>query len=349
MRSTETKLDGQAANARTRADSTPAATPHRPITIIGIDTITVGDRMRKLQLDKVAEIAASIAARGLLIQPIVVRRRGAGYDLVVGHHRLEAARKCGHDTIRATILDVDADEAQFVEIDENLCRADLSPAERISHVKRRKELYERAHPEARRGATGRGRRKSQIATSNEPAPAFIDSTAKQTGKHRATIARDVARAKRVVVLPDIVGTSLDELSEIDALAKLSDIEQIKLADRAKSGEQVTAKQFQRRAREAEAAARAAYVIAEEALQTLRGRANGHGDMVTVNTAPTVTTDTDSSEALAKFKDAVDALIKDAVDALMPRMNREDLLEAHRYALHQHDSLFHDLCHAERMG
>jgi ParB-like chromosome segregation protein Spo0J len=43
---------------------------------------------------------------------------------VAGLHRLEAARKCGHQTIRAEVYDdLGDDEAKLLRIDENLCRA----------------------------------------------------------------------------------------------------------------------------------------------------------------------------------------------------------------------------------
>jgi len=54
-------------------------------------------------------------------------------------------------------------------------------------------------------------------------------------------ARDVTRANKVGVLDEIIGTSLDKGSEIDALAKLPQDEQRELADRAKAGEEVTAR------------------------------------------------------------------------------------------------------------
>jgi ParB/RepB/Spo0J family partition protein len=66
------------------------------------------------------------------LQPIVVRpRKDGGYWLVAGLHRFEAAKKLKWKEINCTIFDgMAADEADLAEIDENLIRAELSPAER---------------------------------------------------------------------------------------------------------------------------------------------------------------------------------------------------------------------------
>src|ERR1700682_2941963 len=50
----------------------------------------------------VDELAESLRAHGLL-QPIVVRRRGAGYELIAGHRRYEAARRLGWSEIAAVV------------------------------------------------------------------------------------------------------------------------------------------------------------------------------------------------------------------------------------------------------
>jgi hypothetical protein len=103
---------------------------------VGLDGINVSpERLRVLRPKNVDELAGSIKANGLL-QPIVLRPRGtAGYWLVAGHHRLEAARKLKWEAIAAIIFDgMDADEAELAEIDENLIRAELSPIERALHV-----------------------------------------------------------------------------------------------------------------------------------------------------------------------------------------------------------------------
>jgi len=220
--------------------------PADAVRMVRLDDIEVApDRTRALRPKKVDEIAESIGARGQL-QPIVVRPRrpqkgGGRFRLVAGRHRVEAVRKLGHERIAATILDgLDADAALLAEIDENLVRADLTPAERAAHVGRRKELYEKLHPEAKHGGDRKSAKRSsrQVGEANQR---FTKDMAEKTGQSERKVQRDVTRAKKVAVLPDIVGTSLDQGQELDALAKLPPDEQRELAEQAKSGEEVSAK------------------------------------------------------------------------------------------------------------
>jgi ParB family chromosome partitioning protein len=76
--------------------------------------------------DALADLAASIKARGLL-QPIVVRRVAEGYRLLAGERRLRAATLAGLDRVPALIRDGDDDLE--VALIENLQREDLSPLE----------------------------------------------------------------------------------------------------------------------------------------------------------------------------------------------------------------------------
>ena len=145
-----------AQNPAATSDTAPKGARARPVASIAIDQIEVGARLRHLRPEKVDEIAESIAAQSLL-QSIIVRRRGAGYELVAGLHRLEASRKCGHEAIRAEICDTATsdDEAALIQIDENPCRAELSPAESAAHYAERKRLFERLHPEIGHGGDRR--------------------------------------------------------------------------------------------------------------------------------------------------------------------------------------------------
>ena len=86
-------------------------------------------------------------------------------------------------------------------------RRDLTPAQRAKLVAKRKAAYEAVHPETRRGATGRGRGKSdQLGHSNER---FTANTAAKTGTPERTIRRDATRAKALGPdLDRVAGTSV---------------------------------------------------------------------------------------------------------------------------------------------
>jgi N6-adenosine-specific RNA methylase IME4 len=210
------------------------------------DITVIPDRMRRLRPDVVDELAESIAAQGLL-HPITLRKRASdgAHVLVAGRHRLEAVRKLGHQTVAAVILDgADSDRAQLVEIDENLVRADLTPAERAAHQAKRKEIYERLHPETKAGAAqakgmnaaqGRGRQ------NGDHVGRYTADAAKKTGKSERSIQREAARGAAIPDVAALAGTSLDKRAELDALARLPPDEQHKLAERAKAGEKVSAK------------------------------------------------------------------------------------------------------------
>jgi ParB family chromosome partitioning protein len=108
--------------------STPTA--DEPTTDIPIDQIEVNPNQPRKVFDSNAlqELSASIRSSGV-IQPVVVRRVGAGYQLIAGERRWRAARQAGLTRIPAVIRE--ATDAQSLEIAlvENLLREDLNPME----------------------------------------------------------------------------------------------------------------------------------------------------------------------------------------------------------------------------
>jgi N6-adenosine-specific RNA methylase IME4 len=163
--------------------------------------------------------------------------------LVVGHHRYAAAQKLGWEKIDCIVRkDLDAVDAELVEIDENLVRADLTPAEQAAHHARRKELHERKHPETKSGQTGRGRGK--VRQNGEANERYTKDTAEKTGASERTVQRHVERGTSIPNVSELAGTCLDQGAELDALARLKDVapdRQANLIERAKSGEKVSAK------------------------------------------------------------------------------------------------------------
>jgi N6-adenosine-specific RNA methylase IME4 len=149
----------------------------------------------------------------------------------------------------------------MAEIDENLIRADLSPAEQAMHVDARKVLYEKIHPETKQGGAP-GKAGGGKKTKDANVASFVEDTAVRTGKAKRTVALDAKRGKGGKGwLRDVAGTSLDKGDEIDALIELPDAERGSLIGRAKAGEKVSAKtvfkQIARALREADLAGKQA--------------------------------------------------------------------------------------------
>lgn len=76
----------------------------------------------------VKELAESIRSEGLL-QPIVVRKGKAGYELIAGERRLRAFKFLGQKTIPVRIIEASDASSAVLAMIENLQRADLNPVE----------------------------------------------------------------------------------------------------------------------------------------------------------------------------------------------------------------------------
>ena len=74
------------------------------------------------------ELATSIAARGL-IQPIVVRPHGKGYQIVAGERRWRAAQRARLHEVPVIVRDFDDAETLEVALVENIQRQDLNSIE----------------------------------------------------------------------------------------------------------------------------------------------------------------------------------------------------------------------------
>lgn len=80
---------------------------------------------------KLQELASSIAANGV-VQPIVVRRMGTGYQIIAGERRFRASQMIGKDTVPALIKDATDGQMHEWALVENIHRANLNPIERAN-------------------------------------------------------------------------------------------------------------------------------------------------------------------------------------------------------------------------
>ena len=75
--------------------------------------------------EELEELTASIRRRGIL-QPLLVRRSGDGYELIAGERRLRAARQAGLTEVPVLVTETGDEGALEIALIENLQREDLN-------------------------------------------------------------------------------------------------------------------------------------------------------------------------------------------------------------------------------
>jgi ParB family transcriptional regulator, chromosome partitioning protein len=90
---------------------------------------------RHFDEDALSELANSIEVRGM-IQPIVVRPQGSGYQIVAGERRWRAAQRAHLHQVPVIVRDFDDAETLEIALVENIQREDLNAIEEAEAYKR---------------------------------------------------------------------------------------------------------------------------------------------------------------------------------------------------------------------
>jgi ParB family chromosome partitioning protein len=100
---------------------------------ISVDSITANQYQarRVWNEQELDELTESIKANGV-IQPIVVRPRGNGYELIAGERRFRAAKKASLTEVPALVRQATDEQLHEWALVENIHRVDLNPIERAT-------------------------------------------------------------------------------------------------------------------------------------------------------------------------------------------------------------------------
>ena len=123
------------------------------------------------------KLIASVRQSGI-IQPIVVRRAVAGYEIIAGERRWRAAQAAGLKDVPIVVRDASDQEAAQLSLVENLLREELNPLEEADAYVTLMEKFNLSQ----------------------------ESIASQVGKDRSTIANTI----RLLKLPTVVKTAIVE-------------------------------------------------------------------------------------------------------------------------------------------
>lgn len=154
--------------------------------------------------DRLEELAQSIRANGV-IQPLIVRREGARYELIAGERRWRASRLAGLEIVPVVVQDFAEDRLLEVALIENIQREDLNPIETAQAFDRLGREMGLSHEEI-------GRR---------------------TGQDRSTVANTIRLLKLPAEVQRLVAENRLRMGQARALLALPDAAmQIKIAEKA---------------------------------------------------------------------------------------------------------------------
>jgi len=111
--------------------------------------------------DRLQELSASIRESGM-VQPILVRRTGEGYQIIAGERRWRAAQQAGLATVPVTVREVADDRLLELALIENIQREELSPLEEAQAFQRLQQDLGLTQEEVARKV---GRDRSTVANS----------------------------------------------------------------------------------------------------------------------------------------------------------------------------------------
>jgi ParB family chromosome partitioning protein len=189
---------------------------HLPLADIKPNRLQPRRVFREAQL---AELAESIREKGVL-QPVIVRRSGQGYELIAGERRLRACQKLGLERIPALIRQASDQEALEIAIIENLHRDDLNP---IEEARGYQELAQKFGLTQEQVSQKVGRERSTVANSlrllslSEEIQKMLENGRLSAGHARAILSVD-DRRRQLSLAQLIAGKGLS-VREAESLAR----------------------------------------------------------------------------------------------------------------------------------
>ncbi len=170
---------------------------------------------------RLQELSESICQFGVL-QPLTVRRRRGGFELVAGERRLRAAKLAGLSDVPCIVLEVDEQQSSLIALVENLQRHDLDFFEEAEGLQRLIKVFGLSQEEASKRV---GKSQSSVANKlrllRHP-PELIDFIRKSglTERHARALLRITDENQRVQAAQHIVHFSMNVQQSDEYIDKL---------------------------------------------------------------------------------------------------------------------------------
>jgi ParB/RepB/Spo0J family partition protein len=106
---------------------------------LALESLSISPLNVRKDVGDLTELISSITDVGVL-EPIVVRPMGEGYEVIAGSRRTAAAREAGLMTIPAMVVEVTDAQAKRISVIENLHRKGITLEERVAGYKELQDL-----------------------------------------------------------------------------------------------------------------------------------------------------------------------------------------------------------------
>jgi len=209
---------GRGLDALLAADEEAVSSNSGELRTITIGRLRPGRYQPRTRMDEasIAELADSIRAQGIL-QPILARSTGDGYEIIAGERRWRAAQAAGLKEVPVVLRDVDDNTALAIALIENIQRENLNPLEEAVGIQRLIDEFAMTHETVGK-AVGRSRsavtNMLRLLSLEQPVQDLLMNGAIDMGHARALLAvsgsRQVALAQRIVAL----GLSVREAEQL---------------------------------------------------------------------------------------------------------------------------------------
>ena len=117
--------------------------------MVPIEQVDPNPNQPRQVMGDLSELMASIAEKGI-IEPLVVRQRGARYQIIAGERRYQAAVQVGLSEVPVVIRDVDDGEVIEIALIENIQRKNLTPFEEAEALQALAESFDYTHEQLAR-------------------------------------------------------------------------------------------------------------------------------------------------------------------------------------------------------
>lgn len=159
--------------------------------MVPIESVDPNPEQPRQAMGDLSELISSVGEKGI-IEPLVVRQKGARYQIIAGERRYHAAVQAGLTQLPVVVRDVDDTEMLELALVENIQRKDLTPFEESEALQSLGQRCGYTHEDLAR-RLGKSRTSITESLSLNTMPPEVRKVCRLAGIHNKSVLLQIAR------------------------------------------------------------------------------------------------------------------------------------------------------------